>query len=554
MNQIQETTTPAGFWLRLSATLLDIAFVGVVTAVMRGLLSLLGFYSPMEATFIGALMVYLVAYVVRRGQTVGKSILGLRVVTLHNSSPSLLRTVLREIIGKALSGLVLFLGFLFAAFSKSKRGWHDYIAGTAVVQNRQGFKHSRFLVVIVLCLSAALPVQSIVRRWIVLHDAMKMSLGTRVVSEYSSRNPQHLTELKTVSDQGRDMYSHWLLNNSMPPENFIINSAKKHQLVILGEKHHVRENLLLLKRIIPDLYHKAGVTRIGLEVCVAEDNDALAKLVTAKEYNLKLALQIARHEGWKNWGGKEYWDILEAVWKFNSELPDDSEKMLVFGLDREWDLPSLALAGVGDNAVDAPIWERLRAFRIVGDLPLLLKRDEIMARNVEKEVFNNGKRAVVLIGGNHAFVKYRQPSSIKNGKIIYEWARMGFLLHHRYGDDVYQIDLHGTLPYRISRFMEKVIANGELGPLGFEVPGSPFETLRDGGGFSHQPGVSFGDLTLGYVFIKPRSQLTRCQWLDGYISQHMFLRDKPYYDATYGRDLANASEANQAARQKYTEQ
>lgn len=552
MNQEQRDTSLVGFWFRLSAILLDIAFVWVVTAVVRIPISLLGFYCPVEAIFIVAFMVYSVAFVAWRGNTIGKAIFGLRITSSHSRSLGFPRAILREVIGKALSGAILLLGFLFVAISKKRRAWHDYIAGTSVVRNPHSPKHSRLGVVIVLCLAAVLAAQHVVRRWIVFHDAAKVSIDAPVAAEYSTRNPEHLITLSGMLDPNWEEYSEWLLNNRVLPEDFIIQTAKKHQLTILGERHHIQENLLLLKSTIPRLYHEAGVTRIGLEVCVSEDNKALEKLVTSEQYDSDLALRIARHEGWKSWGDKEYWDILEAVWRLNRRLPDANEKMLVIGLDQGWDLPSMALAGIGDNAIDAPIWERLRLLRIACDMPLMLKRDEIMARNVQKEIFEKSKRGLVLIGGNHAFVKYRQPIVI-GGQIIREWSRMGFLLHHRYGEEVFQITLHGALSAGISDFMEQIISAGGLGPLGFEVSGSPFENLRDDKAHPYQTGVCFGDLTLGYVFIRPRAGLTRCQWLDGYISQGMFLKDKPYYLAEYGWSLKSASEANRAAKQKYTD-
>ena len=56
-------------------------------------------------------------------------------------------------------------------------------------------------------------------------------------------------------------------------------------------------------------------------------------LVTGKEYNDALQLEIARSQGWKAWGEKEYWDVLKTVWKLNQSLPVNSRKMRVIGLD-----------------------------------------------------------------------------------------------------------------------------------------------------------------------------------------------------------------------------
>ena len=41
---------------------------------------------------------------------------------------------LRETIGKAVSGIFVYLGYITAAFDSRKQAWHDKIAGTFVVR------------------------------------------------------------------------------------------------------------------------------------------------------------------------------------------------------------------------------------------------------------------------------------------------------------------------------------------------------------------------------------------------------------------------------------
>ncbi len=164
----------------------------------------------------------------------------------------------------------------------------------------------------------------------------------------------------------------------------------------------------------------------------------MATLVTSERFDSELALKIARSEGWKAWGWKEYWDVFETVWRLNNSLPENSRKMRIVGLDCEWDGPSFALVGVGDDGVQGPIWEKLRVFRLLdADLVRLAKRDELMARNVEKETIEKGERAIVWVGAAHSYINYRRLGFISDGKVVTEFSRMGFLLHQKYGDDVF---------------------------------------------------------------------------------------------------------------------
>ena len=72
-----------------------------------------------------------------QGQTPGKRILGLRVIKLDTGKPaSFWRMVLRDYIGKAISGAICYLGFIWALLDSNKRTWHDKIAGTIVVKER----------------------------------------------------------------------------------------------------------------------------------------------------------------------------------------------------------------------------------------------------------------------------------------------------------------------------------------------------------------------------------------------------------------------------------
>ena len=67
------------------------------------------------------------------GQTIGKMIFGLRVVTVDGQPLSFSRALIPTIV-YALSAIPLFLGFLWVGFTSSKRSWHDLIAGTMVIR------------------------------------------------------------------------------------------------------------------------------------------------------------------------------------------------------------------------------------------------------------------------------------------------------------------------------------------------------------------------------------------------------------------------------------
>jgi len=93
---------------------------------------------PGVGLFLGFLL--FVAYIIwafvlfARGTTPGKKLLGMRVVKEDGSNAGFLTMLIREWIGKAISGLILSLGFLWILFDRDNQGWHDKLMRTYVVQ------------------------------------------------------------------------------------------------------------------------------------------------------------------------------------------------------------------------------------------------------------------------------------------------------------------------------------------------------------------------------------------------------------------------------------
>ncbi len=543
--------------MRFAALWIDAVFLDVALSATTAIFAKLGVYIPFEIIFIVLAIIYSVLLIGWKGQTIGKAFCGLVVQSVDGASIAFARTLLRESVGKFVSGSVLLLGFLWAGFGPRKRAWHDYIAGTKVVQNEAGVGRARLSLGLILGVSAVLAGRNAQEMISLYRAASRMSITQEIVTLYSQRDPSPLVEVHSLEHADHAAFVAWLDEKGRDPLDYVVQSAATHQVTIFGEWHWVKDNLLFLNRIIPDLYHRAGVTCIAMEACVAADNARLATLVTSERFDSELALKIARSEGWKAWGWKEYWDVFETVWRLNNSLPEDSRKMRIVGLDSEWDGPSFALVGVGDDGVKGPIWEKLRVLRLLdADIVRLAKRDELMARNVERETIEKKERAIVWVGAAHSYTNYRRPGFISDGKVVTEFSRMGFLLHQKYGDDVFQILMHDghyeSLEGAIRRFIEQIAHRRQDSPVGFDVVGSPFALLRDSDAFffRHQPGACFSDLAAGYVFLKPIEDQETCDWLEGYISEDMFVNNKPYYEAKCGRKLTSAEEANRLVSQR----
>ena len=69
-------------------------------------------------------------------QTLGRRLLGITVVNEAGEPVSFWRGAFRETVGKAVSSVFFYLGFIWIAFDKDKQGWHDKMASTFVIQRQ----------------------------------------------------------------------------------------------------------------------------------------------------------------------------------------------------------------------------------------------------------------------------------------------------------------------------------------------------------------------------------------------------------------------------------
>ena len=87
------------------------------------------------------IIVYLMfqLYFYSKSQSIGKAIIGLRVVDATTGQPiGFAKMLLREIIVKKASSSILYLGYIWILFDKYNRSWHDKILETYVIDEKPG--------------------------------------------------------------------------------------------------------------------------------------------------------------------------------------------------------------------------------------------------------------------------------------------------------------------------------------------------------------------------------------------------------------------------------
>jgi uncharacterized RDD family membrane protein YckC len=157
----------AGFWIRATAYIIDGIILGIVTTVLWLIVLAIaaaigvgaaatsgvgadGTISESEAavigvgilaaiTFLGIMtlvvtVLYFVLLWVKRGGTLGQTLLGMRIAREADGAPIGWGTAIVRYVMMLISFWIFYLGVIWVAFEPRKRGWHDMVAGTVVVR------------------------------------------------------------------------------------------------------------------------------------------------------------------------------------------------------------------------------------------------------------------------------------------------------------------------------------------------------------------------------------------------------------------------------------
>ena len=103
-----------------------------VNSFVRGILI---FLTGFGFTFVFNLL-YTTIFWILAGKTIGKAVIGLRVVGPKGSRVTVWRAF-RRYVGYWISALPLFLGYFWVLVSDRRHGWHDIIAGTSVIYDHE---------------------------------------------------------------------------------------------------------------------------------------------------------------------------------------------------------------------------------------------------------------------------------------------------------------------------------------------------------------------------------------------------------------------------------
>lgn len=137
-NATTNVAAPTGEYATFISRFLAVLIDGLIFMVLNlVIMKVFGrFYASFGNLFSFLLIsIYSIYFLVNFGATLGKQAMGIRVQDKETGQNiSYTTAVLREVVGKLVSSMVLAIGYIWMLFDANKQCWHDKIANTVVIK------------------------------------------------------------------------------------------------------------------------------------------------------------------------------------------------------------------------------------------------------------------------------------------------------------------------------------------------------------------------------------------------------------------------------------
>ncbi|KOO46494.1 ChaN family lipoprotein [Priestia koreensis] len=310
-----------------------------------------------------------------------------------------------------------------------------------------------------------------------------------------------------------------LKENLLSPEKYVIKKCKKYPIVLLAERHAVKQNLDFVNKMIPALYN-AGIYHLGMEFGASEDQDALDELITGETFDEELAKKLIFNYNVK-WPYKEYWELYRAAWELNSKVGKGAQKFRILNLSYKYN------------------WKEFSGVRTPQSCSKIFHKGNIEKYRfhlIEKEIMDKNERILILTGTIHALTRYHYPQYDETASnfIRFNDGFLGNLIYQKYPSHVFSILLHQRFSDKESLIEDRSPANGQIEelitefdhvvPMGFDLIDTVMGELKDDSYYS--TGYSdfrLKDLFDGYLFLSPLNKLKGCTVDPHFLNRQLFL-------------------------------
>ncbi|MEZ5280713.1 MAG: hypothetical protein R2770_09575 [Acidimicrobiales bacterium] len=281
------------------------------------------------------------------------------------------------------------------------------------------------------------------------------------------------------------------------PVGYIVQMAKAHQVVFVGDRRGVAQHLETIRSAIAPL-HEAGVSSLTWEFTHSRRQAELDRVTQSAEWDRRTAVALFVDLMGIGHGYEEYLDVIHAVWQRNIDRPEGWPpfRLVAAGLPTFVEDPDL-LDGRSAAETELRNWWMGGHYRDISAIH--------MANVITNEVIRHGERTVVYADEARTHTNYvgfdGGAPDVTPAMLLKKWV----------GPGVARIVFHGATPddTLLDDVEQLVAASSEsLDSFGIDLRRSTIGNVRVralGGVVDATPGpFELADLADGYLFVAPR--------------------------------------------------
>jgi uncharacterized RDD family membrane protein YckC len=456
-----------GLWRRLAATWIDAFIIYALCALPITLAAIVRIRIALEPLFVVIGAAYGTILLAQGGQTVGKTLMGIKVMPRTGGALSLRQAMLREMLGKwgiifvlpvvlgrilvgrawvptlyDLLAVLAVLLLLRVYYLIAKRAWYDHLAGTEVIRAPSGYARVKLAAV-------------------ALAGAALLGLGTKG-AEFALRGwiPCRLALYQSMRSTAP--YVAFLRQGQAAPVDYVMGLFDRYDVVVLCEREHPEATQWdFIYDIVRDPRFIDRVGHVFTEYGAGEmqpylDSMMAADGLSAGEVHDRIVNIMRNWPVWPTWANTNFYRYMTRLYALNQSLPP-AKRIHQHFTDKSADWSGMTTR------------KEYTAFR-----RSLVGRDQYMARTVIEEMGRLAKpgsrppKCLVVMNYRHAFdLTNRSPKARRLN--TYEYLKDAF------GDRAANVLLNYWLLSPVAGGVWDA-AFEETGnrPAGFDFKGSPF--------------------------------------------------------------------------------
>jgi hypothetical protein len=223
------------------------------------------------------------------------------------------------------------------------------------------------------------------------------------------------------------------------PYALVLKEFQEKGVIIAGSFSQyavLRDEARFVSRLIPQLAD-TGLELIAIQELRVQDNVQISDLMNQANFNEALAKQLIFQ--WNPiWAYEETLALLRAIWETKTSI---NPNLRVIGLSIDQDFSVL------NTVDDLQNPEKIKQVMAPGN------PEEVMAKIIIDEVFETGKKALILVERNHSFHRFQEPElRIQMEQLeIAETRQMGKILWDAYPNKFAVIGFHSPWPNNLSQ-------------------------------------------------------------------------------------------------------